>query len=195
MPVTHRITFCLLAGIIAIDGGSATPLTRPLSASYGVRHDPIDGRQRFHRGIDVPAASGVPVLAAADGMVQRAERAGGYGLMVEIDHADGGRTRYAHLSSLNVQVGEKVAVASVIGHVGSTGRSTGPHLHFEYWLGGRAVDPMPFFRLGAAQSVRPKNDHGDGGAPYVSDYAMVKRTSGHGCADCGAEEIPLGEGM
>ena len=192
MPVAFRILSCLLASTLAIDGGSAMPLSQPLSASFGVRHDPIDGRQRFHRGIDVPAMRGAPVMAAADGVVQWAGPSGGYGLMVEIDHADGGRTRYAHLSRLNVKTGDKVTAASVIGHVGSTGRSTGPHLHFEYWLGGRAVDPMAFFGSAPAVPMRLKKDRSDV-AVHVSGYALSKRASRHDCDDCAVDEIPIGD--
>jgi murein DD-endopeptidase MepM/ murein hydrolase activator NlpD len=169
-------------------------LIRPLSASYGVRPDPIDGRPRFHRGIDVPAASGAPVMAAADGVVQRAGLSGGYGLMVEIDHVDGGRTRYAHLSSLNVKVGDRVAVASVIGHVGSTGRSTGPHLHFEYWLAGRAVDPMPFLNAYVALSPR-LNRIVEVAKPHISEYSASKRVSEGRGNHSDEEELVLGAHM
>ncbi|WP_420146415.1 M23 family metallopeptidase [Sphingobium sp.] len=190
MNPVFRVLLCL-SGIAASPSWGGA-LIRPLSASYGLRHDPIDGRPHFHRGIDVPAPSGTPVLAAAGGVVQRAGLAGGYGLMVEIAHPDGDRTRYAHLSGINVRAGDRVDAESIIGHVGSTGRSTGPHLHFEYWVGGRAVDPMPYFAGGKASPDRRMRTARET-ATHVSDYASSKGR-GQDVAVSG-DEIPLGAGL
>lgn len=107
--------------------------------------DPIRHEARFHKGIDIPAASGTPVVAAADGVVAFAGVRQGYGFTVEITHPGHRLSRYAHLARLAAVPGQGVSAATVIGFVGSSGRSTGPHLHFEYWIGGRAVDPVPYF--------------------------------------------------
>ncbi|WP_448536888.1 M23 family metallopeptidase [Sphingobium yanoikuyae] len=107
--------------------------------------DPINHDTRFHKGIDIPAASGTPVVAAADGVVLFAGVRRGYGYTVEITHPSRRRSRYAHLSQIVAVAGERVSSGAVIGFVGSTGRSTGPHLHFEYWIAGRPVDPEPYF--------------------------------------------------
>jgi murein DD-endopeptidase MepM/ murein hydrolase activator NlpD len=88
------------------------------------------------------------VRATAAGVVTEAGNSGGYGIMVEIDHGNGLTTRYAHLSSISVKVGDRVATGAVVGHVGTTGRSTGPHLHYEVRVDGEAIDPMRYIRAG-----------------------------------------------
>jgi murein DD-endopeptidase MepM/ murein hydrolase activator NlpD len=118
------------------------------SSNFGNRKDPFTGRQAFHSGVDFAAPSGHPVRATGAGEVVFAGRKGGYGLMVEIEHGLGWTTRYAHLSSLNVEEGEKVESGTLIGQVGSTGRSTGPHLHYETRLNDRPVNPERFLRAG-----------------------------------------------
>lgn len=100
----------------------------------------------FHTGIDIAAPQGSPAVAAASGTVIRAERAGAYGLTVILDHGDGSRTLYAHLSVITVRKGQVVGVGQKLGKVGSTGRSTGPHLHLELRMSGSPVDPMPYLR-------------------------------------------------
>jgi murein DD-endopeptidase MepM/ murein hydrolase activator NlpD len=102
----------------------------------------------MHTGIDFRAPSGTPARATAPGKVVEADWVGGYGNMVEIDHGNGLTTRYAHLSSVEVDVGQTVTKGQVIGRVGSTGRSTGPHLHYETRLDGDPMDPMRFVRAG-----------------------------------------------
>jgi murein DD-endopeptidase MepM/ murein hydrolase activator NlpD len=119
-----------------------------LSSRFGNRRDPFTRRSAFHSGIDYAAPTGTRVYAPADGVVTRASRAGGYGLMIEIDHPHGLSTRFAHLSRMGVSVGTQVRRGDVIGRIGSTGRSTGPHLHYEVRRGSRAIDPMPFIRAG-----------------------------------------------
>ncbi len=119
-----------------------------LSSRFGNRRDPFTRRTAFHSGIDYAAPRGTPVYAPADGVVTRAARRGGYGLMIELDHAHGLSTRFAHLSRMLVSTGTHVRRGDIIGHIGSTGRSTGPHLHYEVRRGTRAIDPMPFVRAG-----------------------------------------------
>jgi murein DD-endopeptidase MepM/ murein hydrolase activator NlpD len=118
------------------------------TSGFGVRIDPFLGRPAMHTGLDFRAAIGDPVRATANGKVVSAGWAGGYGRMVEIDHGNGLSTRYGHLSQINVRVGEPIKIGQVIGEVGSTGRSTGPHLHYETRIDGEAVDPQKFLRAG-----------------------------------------------
>lgn len=118
------------------------------SSGFGVRSDPFLGRPAMHTGLDFRASTGDPVRVTANGKVVNAGWAGGYGRMVEVDHGNGLSTRYGHLSQINVKVGEIVKIGQVIGEVGSTGRSTGPHLHYETRIDGEAVDPQKFLRAG-----------------------------------------------
>ena len=119
-----------------------------VTSAFGVRSDPILGVSALHPGIDFRDAVGSNVPATAAGVVTRASRAGGYGNMVEIDHGGGYSTRYAHLSEIDVKVGDKVALGQTIGKSGSTGRSTGPHLHYEVRHNGKAVNPVSFLKAG-----------------------------------------------
>ena len=118
-----------------------------LTSRFGPRRDPINGRSKMHSGIDFSAKRGTPIRAAGAGVVIKAERKGGYGRVVYIDHGAGFVTRYAHLNSISVKEGETVASGSRIGTVGSSGRATGPHLHFEVRVLGDAVDPAPFLGI------------------------------------------------
>ena len=118
------------------------------TSGFGVRTDPFLGRPAMHTGLDFRAAQGDPVRVTANGKVVSAGWAGGYGRMVEVDHGNGLSTRYGHLSEIGVKVGEYVKIGQVIGAVGSTGRSTGPHLHYETRIDGEAVDPQRFLRAG-----------------------------------------------
>jgi murein DD-endopeptidase MepM/ murein hydrolase activator NlpD len=133
---------------------STLPIGRPMPAdfettsSFGTRSDPFTRGMAMHTGIDFRAPSGTPVRAAAAGKIVESAHIGGYGNMVEIDHGNGITSRYAHLSVLDVDVGETVQKGSVIGRVGSTGRSTGPHLHYETRIDGDATDPLRFLRAG-----------------------------------------------
>jgi len=124
----------------------ATPSIRPagggwVSSGFGYRVDPFTGRKRLHKGLDFAAMTGTPVYAPADGVVSYAGREGGYGKIVSIDHGYGLVTRYAHNSRLNVKTGERVKRWQKIAEVGSTGRSSGPHLHYEVRVNGVPVDP------------------------------------------------------
>jgi murein DD-endopeptidase MepM/ murein hydrolase activator NlpD len=128
---------------------AAIPVFRPVDNSiftsgYGFRYDPFSGRGAMHAGIDMAGRHGEPVRASAEGRVVRAERFGAYGLAVDIDHGHGILTRYAHLSRIDVAVGDRVSVGERIGGMGSTGRSTGTHLHFEVRIDGQPVNPRPF---------------------------------------------------
>jgi murein DD-endopeptidase MepM/ murein hydrolase activator NlpD len=118
------------------------------TSGFGVRSDPFLGRPAMHTGLDFRASTGDPVRVTANGKVVSAGWSGGYGRMVEVDHGNGLSTRYGHLSEINVKVGEPVKIGQVIGEVGSTGRSTGPHLHYETRIDGEAVDPQKFLRAG-----------------------------------------------
>ena len=118
------------------------------TSGFGVRVDPFIGHPAMHTGLDFRAQIGDPVRATANGKVVNSGWAGGYGRMVEIDHGNGLSTRYGHLSEINVKVGDYVKIGQVIGAVGSTGRSTGPHLHYETRIDGEAVDPQKFLRAG-----------------------------------------------
>ncbi len=114
------------------------------SSSYGWRIDPFNGSKAFHEGLDFTANSGTAIRAAADGIVSTAERTPDYGNIVKIDHGSGLETRYAHASKLLVKPGERVVKGQVVAQVGSTGRSTGPHLHYEIRLNGNALDPRKY---------------------------------------------------
>jgi murein DD-endopeptidase MepM/ murein hydrolase activator NlpD len=114
-----------------------------VSSGFGVRHDPINGTERFHTGIDVAAQEGSPILAAAPGIVRRAGRRGGYGNAVEIDNGNGISTLYGHASALAVKEGDSVKTGEPVAFVGHTGRATGSHLHFEVRKDGKPTDPQP----------------------------------------------------
>ena len=116
------------------------------SSSFGWRLDPFNGHKAFHEGLDFTAAVGTPIYAAAGGIVSAAEQTVDYGKMVRIDHGSGLETRYAHTSKMLVRVGERVEKGQKIAEVGSTGRSTGPHLHYEIRLDGNALDPRKYLR-------------------------------------------------
>jgi murein DD-endopeptidase MepM/ murein hydrolase activator NlpD len=123
------------------------------TSGFGIRTDPFLGRPAMHTGLDFRAAMGDPVRATANGKVASSGWAGGYGRMVEIDHGNGLSTRYGHLSEISVKVGDTIKIGQVIGAVGSTGRSTGPHLHYETRIDGEAVDPQKFLRAGVRLSA------------------------------------------
>ena len=128
------------------------PTTLPVSSgyyssNYGYRLDPITGRSSFHTGVDLIAPSGTPVVAAAGGVVSHSGYMAEYGLVVEVDHDNGLTSRYAHLSKSLVKVGEVVMKGQSLGHVGTTGRSTGPHLHFEVREKGIPLNPNKFLAL------------------------------------------------
>jgi len=124
---------------------------RNITSGFGYRRDPFNGRGAMHSGMDFKGATGSPIFAAAGGRVSFAGWKSGYGQVIEISHGNGMMTRYAHLSRIGVKPGQRVAAGTTIGGLGSTGRSTGPHLHFEVRINDRAVNPRPF--LEAAPDV------------------------------------------
>ena len=141
VPVTDS------SGTTGTATGTSSGYTSPvdgarISSKFGYRIHPIKKTRRMHTGVDYAARLGTPVKATADGNVVRAGVAGGYGNMVEIQHADGTTSRYAHLSAFKTSVGKPVKQGQVVGLVGSTGQSTGPHLHFEIRKNGYPIDPL-----------------------------------------------------
>ncbi|SBV49346.1 peptidase [Xanthomonas bromi] len=115
-----------------------------ITSGFGGRADPFDGGSAFHKGVDFHANVGDPVLSVADGVVSYAGIRGGYGNVVEVDHGNGYVTRYAHNSRLVVKVGDLVRAGQQVARAGSSGRSTGAHVHFEVWANGRVVNPRKF---------------------------------------------------
>ena len=118
-----------------------------ISSGFGYRTDPFTGSAAFHAGLDFKGPIGAPIYAAADGRIAFVGKRPGYGNCVEVDHGNGLLTRYAHMSAFRAQVGQAVRAGQLIGAVGSTGRSTGPHLHFEVRLRGQPVNPRPFLEV------------------------------------------------
>ena len=120
---------------------SFLPVNAPISSAFGMRKDPFTGTQKFHKGIDLAVPAGTPVVAALPGRVVSAGYESGYGNTVLVEHDGGLQTRYGHLASVNVKAGDMVTSEDTLGKVGSTGRSTGAHLHFEVIRMGTPVDP------------------------------------------------------
>ncbi|MFO8156443.1 MAG: M23 family metallopeptidase [Pseudomonadota bacterium] len=132
------------------------PAGRPVkqgwqSSGYGMRSDPFSGRNSMHRGQDFAGREGTPVYATASGVVTWAARRHSYGKLVEINHGNGYVTRYAHNSAISVEVGDTIKSGDKIAEVGSTGRSTGPHVHYEVWVNGDTVDPMQYVQRQASR--------------------------------------------
>ena len=142
-----------LARMAALERGlDAIPQVRPaaiaeISSSFGVRRDPFTGGGAMHSGIDFRGPLGAPIYAAADGVVSFAGVKSGYGNVIEISHGNGLMTRYAHMSRFSARAGQRVSAGDLIGGIGNTGRSTGPHLHFEVRINERAVNPRPFLEM------------------------------------------------
>ncbi len=138
---------------------SIMPVDRvTFTSTFGYRVDPFRGTMAMHPGVDIPGAIGTPIYATADGLVSRADpvqASGGYGNMVEIDHGRGIATRYGHMSKILVAAGTRIHRGQLIGLMGSTGRSTGSHLHYEVRVDGKAVNPMPFLQTGQALAAVP----------------------------------------
>lgn len=145
--------FDILAGLLSAEQlrAEATPAGRPIrsgwqSSAYGARIDPITGERAWHEGADFAGRAGSDILAVASGVVSWSGYRSGYGTMVEVSHGDGLSTRYAHNQRNVVEVGDLVRRGDVIALMGSSGRSTGPHVHFEVFKHGRAVDPATYVR-------------------------------------------------
>jgi murein DD-endopeptidase MepM/ murein hydrolase activator NlpD len=129
----------------AIPQGSPVP-TGWISSGYGYRTDPFNGKRTMHKGIDIAGKSGSEILAVADGIVMWTGRKHGYGKMIDIDHGNGYISRYAHNKKLIVTVGDRIKKGDVIALMGSTGRSTGPHVHFEILRDGKVLNPYNFVK-------------------------------------------------
>lgn len=131
---------------------SRTPLdSYRMSSNYGMRTHPVLGGLRGHKGIDMAAPTGTPIYATADGLVSKAEWFSSYGNFVSVGHGGELETRFGHMSRIAVSAGQRVRKGDLIGYVGSTGRSTGPHLHYEVRVAGQAVDPTPYMNEGASE--------------------------------------------
>ncbi|MEM8917584.1 MAG: M23 family metallopeptidase [Pseudomonadota bacterium] len=117
-----------------------------LTSTFGFRTDPFKGRRARHKGVDMAGPVGTPIYATADGIVGRSQWVRGYGNYIEINHGNEIQTRYGHMSRLNVKANARVKAGDLIGFMGSTGRSTGSHLHYEVRIAGQAVNPMPFMQ-------------------------------------------------
>ncbi len=141
-----------LADNAAVSIPMLVPVTsnRAQSSNFGIRVHPVLGGLRMHKGVDLPAAAGTAIRATADGVIGRADWFGGYGLCVDIEHGANLATRYGHMSRIAVAEGQHVHKGDVIGYVGSTGRSTGPHLHYEVRIAGEAVNPLPYLQVAEA---------------------------------------------
>lgn len=133
-----------------------------LTSGFGMRWHPVLGGRRAHKGIDLAQPIGTPVHASADGVVSRADWFSSYGLFVSLEHGGNIETRYGHMSRLNVAAGQIVHKGDVIGYVGSTGRSTGPHLHYEVRIAGTAVSPIPYMQGGQVGQGATTVDISDG---------------------------------
>ncbi|WP_159980985.1 MULTISPECIES: M23 family metallopeptidase [unclassified Novosphingobium] len=130
---------------------SRNPLAQErMTSTFGMREHPILGGRRAHKGVDLAAPTGTPIYATADGTVSRASWFSGYGLYISLEHGGDMQTRYGHMSRLNVAEGQRVHKGDVIGFVGSTGNSTGPHLHYEVRVSGEAVNPLAYMQTGIA---------------------------------------------
>jgi murein DD-endopeptidase MepM/ murein hydrolase activator NlpD len=134
-------------GVIAVPSDKPIKVNVSFTSGFGVRSDPFHAGAAMHPGIDLAGAYGTPIYATADGTVLRAGwNNGGYGNLVEIDHGRGITTRYGHMSAILVQAGDHITRGQQVGRMGSTGRSTGNHLHYEVRIDGRAVNPIPFMK-------------------------------------------------
>lgn len=141
------------------------------TSNFGVRSDPFRGTAAMHAGVDIPGPIGTPIYATADGIISRAERAGGYGNLIEVNHGKGIATRYGHLSKILVRDHERVKRGQMIGLMGSTGRSTGSHLHYEVRIDGSAVNPAPYLQAGqlAMAADRAQRQRLAMGGPAVAE--------------------------
>jgi murein DD-endopeptidase MepM/ murein hydrolase activator NlpD len=138
------------SGVGRQSGGMQPPVPGRVISNYGLRMHPILGYARMHRGLDFRASHGTPILAVADGRVNGAGWAGGYGRQVRLSHASGLATSYSHMSRIAVASGARVRQGQVIGYIGTTGLSTGPHLHFETYRNGASVNPRSVHFVGRA---------------------------------------------
>jgi murein DD-endopeptidase MepM/ murein hydrolase activator NlpD len=140
-----------------VDAPSLWPIVGKVTSSFGEREDPFNGEGAFHAGIDISAGFGEPVHATADGVVEFADRTSGYGREVILDHGHGIKTVYGHMSGFAITTGDEVRRGQVIGYVGMSGRSTGPHLHYEVRIQNVPVNPHKYLRLTMDQLATDSN--------------------------------------
>ena len=163
------------------DGAIAVPSDKPVkdaafTAGYGVRSDPFRGRAAMHAGIDLAGPVGTPIYATADGIVSESGyHNGGYGNLVKLDHGRGIETRYGHMSAILVRAGQRVTRGQMIGRMGSTGRSTGSHLHYEVRIDTRAVNPIPFMKSSDYLLAMQRKSFGTHSMDAVALGGPVKR--------------------
>lgn len=173
-PTSGLVTTASSAGFAAptfaptkVSIPSRSPLDgASLTSGFGMRTHPVLGGRRGHKGVDLAMPTGTPVYAAADGVISKADWYSSYGLYISIEHGGKLQTRYGHLSQLSVASGQSVKQGDLIGYVGSTGRSTGPHLHYEVRIADIAVNPIPYMQgsnraLSALAETAPAMGGGD----------------------------------
>lgn len=166
VAVRQAATPAVAAGssrMIARPGGTSIPSRMPvegvrLSSDFGMRTHPVIGGRRGHKGVDLAGPVGTPIYATADGTVSKAEWFSSYGLYVSLEHGGEIQTRYGHMSRINVAAGQHVRKGDIIGFIGSTGRSTGPHLHYEVRIAGDAVNPIPYMQADQFRTAVALND-------------------------------------
>ena len=146
----------MAAGRVSIPSRMPVEAVR-LSSDFGMRTHPVLGGRRGHKGVDLAGPVGTPIVATADGVVSKAEWFSSYGLYVSLEHGAEIQTRYGHMSRLNVYAGQRVRKGDVIGYIGSTGRSTGPHLHYEVRIAGLAVNPVPYMQADSFEATLAAN--------------------------------------
>ena len=151
--------------------GLIAPVPGSMSSRYGMRRHPILGYKRMHAGLDFRGRHGTPIVAVTDGTVSGAGRMGGCGIAVRLNHAGGLSTRYCHMSRMAVSRGQRVRRGQVIGYIGSTGLSTGPHLHYEMYRGNRHVDPASVKYVTRQQLTRAQL------AQFRENLARLKRVA------------------
>jgi len=143
------------AGTKSLSIPSIDPVSKvDISSYYGYRTDPFKGRRKNHKGLDIRGPVGTPIFATADGFVKMAQWFSSYGKFIEIDHGNAIHTRYGHLSKLNVKANQRVKKGDIIGYMGSTGRSTGSHLHYEVRIAGEPVNPQSFMAYQKNDAVK-----------------------------------------
>ena len=150
---------------------------KSVSSHFGNRIDPFTGLWESHQGVDYPAVTGTPILAIANGTVTQAGYNGGYGNLVEIDHGQGYTSKYGHASQILTRMGQQVQKGQVIALVGSTGHSTGPHLHFEMAQYGQVFNPMAFLNQGLQLGTTASNNPNSGGWNKPSSYPSGQKNT------------------
>ena len=172
-------TMKALAAVIALASVGVADLAaaQRVSSNFGYRKDPFHGGSKFHAGMDFAAVEGTPVYATGDGIVRRARRAGGYGNLVELENGFGFQTRFAHLSKIMVREGQFVRRGELVGLVGSTGRSTGAHLHYEVRIDGKPVEPAKHMQIVFSRQPDWRSVHASVSSGTVLTSAQTTRVA------------------